>query len=1363
VSYSVQANLGNGTRGTTLTIAGLSFTINQLNGCVFGLTPSSASFSANGGNGSIGVGASGSSCAFTALTSSPFIMVNSTDTSSVSYSVFPNSSSIGRTGAITVAGQTFTVIQAGTACSYALAEASQAVTSSGGAGMVLVQAPAGCSWTAQSNSPFVTITGNASGSGNGTVSYAVPLNPARTQRTGNLTVASLPYAVNQSGVSPLTCAANAPSATQVAIEGRTETLGDLILTCTGLTSPLIADISLTLNTDVTNKITGGFTDATLLVNGVFNPTGGVVSGYNTLDWPGVPLSPASGGTATVRITNVRADASLLGAPANLQSTPVTGVVNVSAAVPVPVSNASQILAYAAPTVVFQKGSASAQVAVGLPQTTIPLQYQEATLTAFHAEGATPGTRLRMILTNLPDNVQVLVPVFPKEGASKAQLYFADSNGVGGSPAPGLPGAYLPVAVSGGVATATWVVLSADPLQFETDTFPVLVQNAFPEFLTGVQVAGSLAPVSTVSVASTTAPLPRFRDFSVPQSLVNLRASVTAQGPGIGSSVAFSNAAKTTSRLISATVGSNGTFSNQLTNDNQDSPATNVMVGSKVMGGTITGCQTTAGTCSMSGNDATINVGTLAPMQSVTVTVSVVAAACTSEVCEVQNDVSTISDQPNADLAASSASSEFLINGPPPGTPVTLAASLLSTPQSTAVGTAFANPLEVTVTDVRGNPVVNQVVTFSAPALGAGAVLSSSTAVTNPAGVASVTATANGAQGSFTATATVAGLSVSFSLTNTAQVAAPSSGDLAQGQSATQSSTLPGTPPASVVVDGNTDGIFSDGSVTATNVDANPWWQVDLGSSVSVSSIVVWNRTDCCGSRLSDYWVFVSNTPFLSTDNPATLQLRAGTFSSHQTSAPNPSATIAAGTQGRYVRIQLSSPNYLSLAEVQVFSGPQGPIGPVATQSSTLPGTPPASVAIDGNTNGNFAVGSVTATNFESNPWWQEDLGVSTAIGSVVVWNRTDCCGDRLSDYWLFVSDTPFLATDTPATLQFRPGTLSRHLTSAPNPSTSIAVGAQGRYIRVQLSSPNYLSLAEVQVQSGVQPPNSDLAQGKAATQSSTLPGTPAAGAAVDGITDGNFLLGSVTASNFESNPWWQVDLGASTPIGSIAIWNRTDCCGARLNDYWVFVSDTPFLNTDTPATLQFRPGTFSSHQTAVPNPSVILTAATQGRYVRIQLSTPNYLSLAEVQVFGPGGGNPGPSIVATESSTLSGSPPASAAIDGNTNGNFNSGSVTATNLDNNAWWQVDLGNSTTVNSVTVWNRTDCCGSRLSDYWVFVSNTPFLNTDTPDTLAFRTDIFRSHQTSAPNPAVTIPAGVQGRYVRVQLSGADYLSLAEVQVR
>jgi hypothetical protein len=43
-----------------------------------------------------------------------------------------------------------------------------------------------------------------------------------------------------------------------------------------------------------------------------------------------------------------------------------------------------------------------------------------------------------------------------------------------------------------------------------------------------------------------------------------------------------------------------------------------------------------------------------------------------------------------------------------------------------------------------------------------------------------------------------------------------------------------------------------------------------------------------------------------------------TFGSHQTAAPNPSTVIAAGAQGRHVRVQFTSANCLSLAEVQVF-------------------------------------------------------------------------------------------------------------------------------------------------------------------------------------------------------------------------------------------------------------------------------------------------------------------------------------------------------------------------------------------------------------------------------------------------------------
>lgn len=549
-----------------------------------------------------------------------------------------------------------------------------------------------------------------------------------------------------------------------------------------------------------------------------------------------------------------------------------------------------------------------------------------------------------------------------------------------------------------------------------------------------------------------------------------------------------------------------------------------------------------------------------------------------------------------------------------------------TPQSAPVNTQFGSALQVTVRDPLGNTVGGVTVTFTVPNSGPSAILSSNTAVTSGAGIAFVTATANNVTGSYTVTANVGALTAQFLLTNTQAGAS----NLALNRPATQSSTLPGfaSAAAGAAVDGVTNGNFFTGSVTHTSQEASPWWQVDLGASAMVNTVTTWNRTDCCGDRLSDFWVFVSDTPFLPTDTPTTLQNRALTFAFHQTSAPNPSTAIAAGGfQGRYVRVQLTGTNYLSLAEVQVFgtyvSGPPSSgtnlaVNKPAAQSSTLSGfaTAAASSAVDGNTNGGFFNGSVTHTNQEANAWWQVDLGNSSNITSVVIWNRLDCCSDRLSDYWVFVSNTPFLSTDTPATLQNRAGTLALHQTSAPNPSTTLQFASfQGRYVRVQLNGTGYLSLAEVQV---IGTPGSsagsNLALGQTATESSAYPGSPAAGAAVDNNTDGNFSNGSVTHTNLDTNAWWQVDLGASSGIASVNVWNRTDCCSSRLGDFWIFVSDTPFGPADTPATLQNRAGTFSSHQTVAPNPSTNVPVGIIGRYVRVQLTGTNYLSLGEVQV-----------------------------------------------------------------------------------------------------------------------------------------------------
>ncbi len=100
-------------------------------------------------------------------------------------------------------------------------------------------------------------------------------------------------------------------------------------------------------------------------------------------------------------------------------------------------------------------------------------------------------------------------------------------------------------------------------------------------------------------------------------------------------------------------------------------------------------------------------------------------------------------------------------------PTALAASE-GTPQSAYVNTAFATPLQATLTSSGNNPVAGVTIEFAAPSSGASAALSAPSCVTGANGSCSVTATANNAAGSYDVTASVSGyssLTVSFALTN----------------------------------------------------------------------------------------------------------------------------------------------------------------------------------------------------------------------------------------------------------------------------------------------------------------------------------------------------------------------------------------------------------------------------------------------------------------------------------------------------------------------------------------------------------------------------------------------------------------------
>lgn len=142
-------------------------------------------------------------------------------------------------------------------------------------------------------------------------------------------------------------------------------------------------------------------------------------------------------------------------------------------------------------------------------------------------------------------------------------------------------------------------------------------------------------------------------------------------------------------------------------------------------------------------------------------------------------------------------------------------------------------------------------------------------------------------------------------------------NVALGKNTSQSSTYNGITLSSEAVDGNTDGNYGNASVAITNSDTEAWWQVDLGSIINIQSINVWNRTDCCGSRLNNSHIFVSDVPFVSNGLAAT-QAQSGVSDYPIGTAQNQNSLTISRT-GRYVRVQLSSTDYLQLAEVQIFS------------------------------------------------------------------------------------------------------------------------------------------------------------------------------------------------------------------------------------------------------------------------------------------------------------------------------------------------------------------------------------------------------------------------------------------------------------
>lgn len=417
------------------------------------------------------------------------------------------------------------------------------------------------------------------------------------------------------------------------------------------------------------------------------------------------------------------------------------------------------------------------------------------------------------------------------------------------------------------------------------------------------------------------------------------------------------------------------------------------------------------------------------------------------------------------------------------------------------------------------------------------------------------------------------------------------GLLSQGKTTSQSTTLaqPQRGEAYRAVDGNTNGAWqwnSDTnslSHTASETESQAWWQVDLGEAATISQVKLWNRTDCCGERLANFYVFVSATDMT---GRTLAQLTAdSTVSKQQVSSLNGAASLVVemgNASGRYVRVQLAGTGYLTLAEVQVYGTTGGGTPPPANVNPTVSLTAPAN-------NG------------------------SAASGTAITVSATAADSDGTISKVEFFDGTTLIGTDTtaPYSISWTGATVGAHSLTAKATDNANAVTTS--------------SAVSFSVTTGSSGTNTLLSQGKTTSQSSTLaqPQRGEAYRAVDGNTNGAWQWNSDTNSlshtnsETESQAWWQVDLGQSSIVNQVKLWNRTDCCGDRLSNFYVFISTTDMTGRTLDQLV--ADNTVIKQQVSSLNGAASLTlemGGVSGRYVRVQRTGVGYLTLAEVQVYG---------------------------------------------------------------------------------------------------------------------------------------------------
>jgi hypothetical protein len=128
---------------------------------------------------------------------------------------------------------------------------------------------------------------------------------------------------------------------------------------------------------------------------------------------------------------------------------------------------------------------------------------------------------------------------------------------------------------------------------------------------------------------------------------------------------------------------------------------------------------------------------------------------------------------------------------------------------------------------------------------------------------------------------------------------------------------------------------------------------------------------------------------------------------------------------------------------------------------------PAGAAVDGKTAGGAWECSFSATDPETDPWWQVDLGEVGEVDMIRIWNMfSSGAPEDLSDVWIAVSeDADAIDSTDPVALAADPEVTITQIPGRVRWYHEVPIGANARYVRLFMNSatPVQLRLPEVEV------------------------------------------------------------------------------------------------------------------------------------------------------------------------------------------------------------------------------------------------------------------------------------------------------------